>query len=561
MDRETDRVPVASARARSPVTRLTGGQALVQCLKAQAIDVVFGLPGVQLDWLFDALYQERGAITVYHTRHEQAVSYMADGYARTTGRIGTCVAVPGPGVLNAMAGLSTAYACSSPVLCVTGQIPSDLIGVGRGLLHEIKDQLTALRSVTKWAARASTPQEIPEIAREAFRQLQTGHVRPVAVEIPLDTLQASAEVAPIDRVAGERQVGDPEAIERAAKALGRAERPIIFAGGGVIRSAAWEALQQLAETLQAPVVMSSNGIGALSSRHYLAQTMVAGPDLLPAADVALIVGTRFLQPANATWAPRRGQTLIQLDIDPEEIGRNCPAQIGIVADAGWGLAELAVRVPRHNRKRESRRDELMAVQQRVHERLFAIQPQAAYAMAIREALPDDGILVSESTQVGYWAQFGGFPVYHPRTLLTSGYQGTLGYGFATALGAQVGAPGRKVVSINGDGGFMYNVQELATMVLHRINVVAVVFNDNAFGNVRRIQQQSFGGRLIASNLHNPDFVKLAESFGVDGRRVERPEALRTALGEALSRDRPALIEVPVGEMPSAWEVVRPGHRG
>src|SRR5207253_5670682 len=203
----------------------------------------------------------------------------------------------------------------------------------------------------------------------------------------------------------------------------------------------------------------------------------------------------------------------------------------------------------------------MAVQQRVHERLFAIQPQAAYAMAIREALPDDGILVSESTQVGYWAQFGGFPVYHPRTLLTSGYQGTLGYGFATALGAQVAAPGRKVVSINGDGGFMYNVEELATMVRHRLPVVVVVFNDNAFGNVRRIQRESFGGRVIASDLRNPDFVKLADAFGIDGRRATGPEELRQALETALRADRPALIEVPVGEMPSPWPVIRAVWRG
>ena len=541
------------------MTRLTGGQALAQCLKIQGVDVVFGLPGVQLDWFFDALYQERGAIRVYHTRHEQATAYMADGYARTAGRVGVCVMVPGPGLLNAMAGLSTAYACSSPVFCVTGQIQSTLIGKGRGLLHEIKDQLQAMRSVTKWAARAARPEEIPGLVREAFRQLQTGHARPVAIEVPPDVLQAAADVTLIERVVVPRQEGDPELVEQAARLLGQAERPIIFAGGGVLRAEATEPLGRLAETLQAPVVVSSNGKGALSDRLYLTQNMVAAPDLLPGADVVLIVGTRFLQPASADWGPRPGQTLIQLDIDAEEIGRNARVAVAIVADARWGLEELVARVPRHNRPRASRREELLAEKQTVRERLSTVQPQAAYASAIRDVLPDDGILVSESTQVGYWATYG-FPVYDPRTFITAGYQGTLGYGFPTALGAQVAAGQRKVVSINGDGGFMYNVQELSTMVRHEINAVVIVFNDNAFGNVRRIQKQMFGGRLIASDLSNPDFVRLAEAFGVAGLRAETPDQLRSTLSRALSHDRPALIDVPVGELPSPWPAIRPGRR-
>jgi acetolactate synthase-1/2/3 large subunit len=312
--------------------------------------------------------------------------------------------------------------------------------------------------------------------------------------------------------------------------------------------------------LQAPVVMSSNGRGAMSDRHYLAQIMVAAPDLLPPSDVVLVVGTRFLQPMSSTWGPRADQTVIQIDIDPEEIGRNGKVAIGVVADARVALSGLIDRVPRHNRKRASRRDELLAQQQKVRDLLATVQPQAAYAMAIREVLPDDGIVISESTQVGYWMQWGGFPVYQPRTLITSGYQGTLGYGFATALGAQVGAPSRNVVSINGDGGFMYNVQELSTMVRHRLPVVAIVFNDNAYGNVRRIQRDSFGGRLIASDLVNPDFVKMADSFGVDGFRARSPEELRDALGKALHNGRPSLIEVPVDEMPNPFPIFRAGFR-
>jgi acetolactate synthase-1/2/3 large subunit len=217
-------------------------------------------------------------------------------------------------------------------------------------------------------------------------------------------------------------------------------------------------------------------------------------------------------------------------------------------------------VPRHNARRPSRTDELAAAKRRADARLAALEPLPSYALAIREAVPDDGIVVTDLTQVGYWSYFGGFPVYEPRTLITSGYQGTLGFAFPTALGAKVGAPAKKVVSISGDGGFMYNAQELSTMARHGLNVVAIVFNDNAFGNVRRIQKESFAGRVIASDLRNPDFAKLAELFGVEGRRADTPQRLRAALEDALGRDRPALIEVPIGETPNPWPVIRAGSR-
>jgi len=537
------------------VAQMTGGQALVRSLKREGVETVFGLPGVQLDWAFDALYEERDAIRVYHTRHEQATAYMADGYARTTGRVGTCLVVPGPGLLNAAAGLATSYACSSPVLCVTGQINSDLIGVGRGVLHEIPEQLRLAGSFSKWAARAAHPAEIPRLVREAFRQLQTGRPRPVVLEIPPDVLQMTADVHLLDPVAVAPLAGDPERVERAARALGEARQPLIFAGGGVLAADASDELRQLAELLEAPVLLSNNGKGAISDRHHLAQYSIAMPDLIAGSDAVLAVGTRFVQSTTPLWPAGPGRTYVQIDVDPSEIGRNLEPTVGIAADAKLGLAALVDRVARHNRARSSRRDELLALKQKSEADLDAIQPQAAFAKAIRAELPDDGIFVSESTQVGYWSH-AGFPVYQPRTFVTSGYQGTLGYGFATALGVQAGNPDRKVVSISGDGGFMYNVQELSTMVRHRINLVAVVFDDGAFGNVRRIQRQQFGGRTIASDLLNPDFLKLADSFGIRGIRADGPAQLRTAVREALRANEPALIAVPVGEMPSMWHLLR-----
>jgi acetolactate synthase-1/2/3 large subunit len=541
------------------MTQLTGGQALVQSIKREGIETVFGLPGVQLDWAFDALYAERDSIKVYHTRHEQATAYMADGYARSTGRVGACLVVPGPGLLNATAALSTAYACSSQVLCLTGQIQSDLIGVGRGLLHEIPYQLELLRSVTKWAARAMRPAEIPALVREAFAQLRSDRPRPVALEIPPDVLAAAEDVQLLDPAGGqhERSAGDPDLLKQAAQALARAERPLIFVGSGIFQSEAWDELRELAEALQAPVVMSSNGRGALSDRHYLAQNTLAGMRLLPDADAVLAVGTRFLQPATS-WGLPAGATTIQVDVDPAEVGRNAKPTIGIVADAKAALAALLAGIGGANRQRPSREPELRALKEEIADLMFEVQPQASYTDVLRKALPDDGILVSEMTQVGYFSNVG-FPVYEPRTYLTPGYQGTLGYGFATALGVQVGNPGKKVISINGDGGFGYNLQELSTVKAHGINVVAVVFSDGAYGNVKRIQQQSFNGRTIASDLTNPDWVKLAESFGVAGMRARTPDELAGVLREALATNGPVLIDAPVAPMPGMWHLTNPSR--
>ncbi|MHB8646037.1 MAG: thiamine pyrophosphate-dependent enzyme [Thermomicrobiales bacterium] len=532
------------------MTEMTGGQALVRAIKREGIETIFALPGAQLDWAIDALYDERDTITLYHTRHEQATGYMADGYARTTGKIGACMVVPGPGLLNVSAALSTAYACSSPVLCITGQIPSEMIGARRGMLHEIPNQMEMIGSVTKWAGRAMTVPEIPGLVREAFRQLRTGRPRPVEIEIPPDVLSATGNADLLDPVPVERPAGDPDRLRQAADALRAAERPLIYSGGGVMLSGAWEELRTLAAMLEAPVVMSTAGRGALSDRHYLAQTTVAGKHLLPEADVILAVGTRFVHPER--WGLPPGATIIRLEIDPDEMSVGPAPTISIVGDAKAGLAQLVALLdgigPRPSRERE-----LRAVKRQADDVLHEIQPQAAFADAIRAALPEDGILVHGVTQVGYYSIVG-FPVYEPRTLIGSGYQGTLGYAFATSLGAQAGNPGKKVVSINGDGGFMYNVQELATMKRYGLSAVAIVFNDSAFGNVRRGQRTRFGGRVYASELTNPDFVKLADSFGIAAMRAEGPDALEGTLREALATNEPTLIEVPVGEMPSVWHL-------
>lgn len=544
--RRVDNCPVTPSD-----TATSGADLLVEALHTHGIRVIFGLPGVQLDPAFDALARRADQVRVYHTRHEQATSYMADGYARASGELGCCLVVPGPGLLNAMSGLATAYACSSPVLCIAGQIPSDQINSGRGLLHEIPHQLEMIRSVVKWSGRAMRPEEVPGVVAEAVRQMQTGRPRPAAVEVPPDVLDATCEVAPVPAVAdGRRQQGDYALLEEVASLLHAAERPLIMAGGGVLQSGAWDELVEVAERLDAPVLLSVNAKGALSARHRLAFEGLTAPHLVRGADTILAVGTRFATGSGVRWRLQPDQRLLRIDADPEELVRDVQPAVAVEADAKPALGLLADLLPPHSTTAWVGLDEL---RQRCSAELATLEPQASFGAAIRKALPDDAIVIAGVTQVGYWCR-AGFPVYEPRTFLAAGYQGTLGFELPTGLGAQVARPDRRVVVIAGDGGFMFNVQELATAVQHQIPVIVIVFNDSGYGNVRRMQRQRYG-RVIASDLHNPDFVRLADAFGLRGRRAAEPEGLGRALLEALSHPGPTLIEVPVGEMDDPWPLL------
>src|SRR6516165_1513817 len=540
--------------------RMTGGAALVEMLRRHQVDTIFALPGVQNDALFVAFYDAGEALRVIHTRHEQGAAYMAYGYARASGKIGTYAVVPGPGLLNTTAALSTAYATNTPVLCISGQIPSDLIGRGFGLLHEIPDQLGILRTLTKWAARVSHPTETGKLVNDAFRQLHDGRPRPVALEMPLDVMALSTEVA---LPAAEKPPGvtmpDPELIDKAAGWLADAKKPLFFVGSGAV--GATEEVLAIAEMLEAPVVSFTGGKGIVSDRHYLAQSALAGHELWREADVVLAVGTRLHQP-QVRWGVDADLKLIRVDIDPTEITRILKPSLGIIADAKSTLTALHRALERCAPRRQSRREELEALKSRTLANLAdRLGPQCEYLQVIRAELPDEGIYVEDLTQVGYVGRVA-FPIYHPRTYIHSGYQGTLGSGFATALGAKVGRPDLPVVSISGDGGFMYNVQELSTAVRHGIDIVAIVFADGAYGNVRRLQKEDYGNRLIGVDLHNPQFPKMAESFGIAGVRTTTPEGLGRELAAALKRRGTTLIEVAVGEMPDPWKhLVLPRVRG
>ncbi|MBO0689842.1 MAG: thiamine pyrophosphate-binding protein [Candidatus Dormibacteraeota bacterium] len=535
----------------SVTTTSTGGDVLAEALHAHGIEVIFGLPGVQLDAAFDALARRQDVFHVYQTRHEQATSYMADGYARSTGRPAGCLVVPGPGLLNATSGLATAYACNSPVVCVAGQIPSGSIERGLGQLHEVPRQLELLGSVTKWAGRATIADEIGQVVADAFWHLREGRPRPVGIEVPLDVLEAAVEGGDSPPTAPPAPAPDLSQLDHAARLLETAERPLLVAGGGVLRAGAWDELRELAERLEAPVLMTTNAQGALPADHPLAFPSLCASRLVPAADVILAVGTRFARRAmGARWRLEPEQRLIRIDADPHELTLDVEPAVAVRADAQPALSVLAETVAGRDgagwRELERLREEALAP-------ALALRPQAAFGAAIRAALPDETVVIAGMTQVGYWSR-AALPARLPRTVLTSGYQGTLGYEYPTGLGSQVGRPDTRVVVLVGDGGFLFNVQELATAVLHGIPAICVVFDDGAYGNVRRIQQQRFG-RLLGSELHNPDFVRLGESFGVTAMRAEGPEALGSCLRRALDVDGPVLIEVPVGEMDDPWPML------
>jgi acetolactate synthase I/II/III large subunit len=538
------------------MTTMTGGEAIVSGLVAHGIDTVFGLPGAQVYGLFDAFHQAQ--LKVIGARHEQACGYMAYGYARSSGKPGVFSVVPGPGVLNAGAAMLTAFGSNEPVLCLTGQVPTQFLGKGRGHLHEMPDQLATLRTFVKWAERIEYPDVAPTMVARAFQEMLSGRRGPVALEMPWDvfTQRATTGAAKVfDPFPA--PLPDPDRIKDAAALVAGSKRPMIFVGSGAIH--AREEILELAELIDAPVVAFRSGRGIVSNAHELGLTMAAAYKLWPRTDLMVGIGTRMELPTMFRWPYQPdGLKSVRIDIDPVEMRRLTP-DVAVIADAKAGTSELLAAVRKAGyRKTSGRRSEITDATAASLKEIQQVQPQMAYLNILREVLPKNAIVTDELSQVGF-ASWYGFPIYEPRTFITSGYQGTLGSGFATALGAKVANPDKPVVAITGDGGFMFGVQELATAVQFNIGVVTLVFNNNAYGNVRRDQRQRFDGRVVAADLVNPDFVKLAESFGVAASRVTSPDHFRPALEKALAHSGPSLIavEIPKDSEVTPWTFIHP----
>ena len=535
------------------LTRMTTAEATVAALLAHGIDTIYALPGVHNDHLFDALAKASDHIRTLHTRHEQGAAYMALGAALATGQPQAYAVVPGPGLLNTGAALLTAFAMNAPVLALIGQIPQAAIGRGLGHLHEIRDQAGIIARLVDFSARIAAPGEAAPLVADAICSMFTGRPGPAALECALDVWGRSAPVAPILPPAPLPEAPvDEDAVLTAAKLLGAAKKALIVCGGGAQVAAA--EVTRLSAMLQAPVLGYRRGRGVLDSRDPLSVTLPLGHELWGEADVVLAVGTKLLL-QQTMWGIDNALAIVRVDADPEEPDRFRPPAVALVGDAKPILKRLIAALPAHNHKRKSRKDEMQERQAKTRARLNKLAPQLAFLAAIRAELPEDGIFVDEVTQIGFAARLA-LPVYKPRTFLSPGYQDNLGWGFATALGAQDARRDVPVLAISGDGGFLYTANELATAIRHRIPLVTVVFVDGAFGNVRRIQQERYGNRLIASDLANPDFVRFAECFGAAAERVRQPDELRAVLKRAFKRrDGPTLIEVPIGPLPSPWEFI------
>ena len=537
------------------MAEMSGGEALVKSLVREGVEVVFGLPGIQVYGIVAALRDEP-AIRMITTRHEQATTYMADGYARASGKPGVALVVPGVGLYNAASGMANAYARSSPVLVIAGQVPRAAIGKNLGAVHEIADQPGAVRSVTKWQRRALRPREVPDAVFEAFRQMRTGRARPVLLEVPPDAGVEREEVRLRDPARVPRVVPSGEDLREAAEVIANSRTPLIFAGGGVARSDAEHALVRLAEATNIPVITSSGGKGTIPDSHPLSYGSCFSPrgerqemnqlyEVMQSADVVIGIGSRFSLGNPAGEA----STLVNINIDDADLTRIQANTLPLHGDARATIeALLPFLVEAGAGDRPSPAEAVAAARSLIaYYDIRLKEPQYAVMEAIRRGVPDDAFTVWDVTQFGFYARTH-YQVTHPKTYIDSGYSFNLGYAFPTALGAKVARPDRPVVCIAGDGGFMFNASELSTAVKYGINVVTVVFRNDSYGNVARDLEEAFEGSY-ETDLHNPDFVKFAELFGAVGMRARDPLELETLIPEALECGAPVVIDVPFGDMP------------
>jgi acetolactate synthase-1/2/3 large subunit len=527
---------------------MTGGEAAVRTLIANGVRTLFALPGVQNDWLFNALYDHRDAIRVIHTRHEQGAAYMALGAALATGDLAVCNVVPGPGMLNASAALATAHALNAKLLFLSGQIPLAAIDRKIGALHEINDQLGILSRLAKRALRIEEAAAIPAGLNEAIRAVHSGRPRPVAVEIPMDVLAART---PLVRVAADGREPewpalDRRGVEQIAARLSAAKAPMIFVGSGA-QGVAPE-IRRLAARLGAPVVAYRTGRGIMDDRNPQSFVLPAARALWSRSDLALALGTTMRVPLQS-WDRPAHQTFLRIDVDPASHTLLTQPDLALTARLEDALPVLADALDAGSVHAAWDPAELAAAQDAWRKRASVLKPQIAYLSAIRAAMGERGVFVDELTQVGFASRIV-MPVYHPRSFISTGYMGTLGWGFPTALGVKVARPDAPVVSVTGDGGFLFGVAELATAVQQGIALVVVVFNNGEYGNVAQMQRAQYGGRRIATDLVNPDFVALAQAFGARGRRARDPRELRSELEAGFAASGPTVIEVPVGNMPS-----------
>jgi len=551
------------------IARMEGCRALTRALESEGVSVIFGLPGGAIMPVYDTLLDS--GMRHILVRHEQSAAHMADGYARASGTVGVCMATSGPGAANLVTGIANAYMDSSPIVAITGQVPTSLIG--RDSFQEI-DIVGITTPITKYNFQVRHASEIPAVVKTAFHVASNGRPGPVLIDIPKDVQTETSEVNfnPQLLVRTRRNNSDPDPIlvKKAAEAVATAERPFILAGGGVRISNAYQELQALSELLSAPVGTSLMGKGCFPEDHPLSLGMVGmhgtveANRLVQEADVLLAVGMRFSD--RTTSQPDdfcRDARIIHLDLDPSEIEKNKEVNIFIVGDARKTLKDIyGLLAGQLARNAHSSLERIKEVKELLRQQVASncgkgLSPYQVLSEA-RKVLPKDAIVTTEVGQNQMWAA-AYWKTYAPRTFITSGGLGTMGFGFPAALGAKVAKPEAVVVDIAGDGSFLMTENCLATSISENIPVIVIVLNNGMLGMVAQWQRMFYKGRYSATQLgRSPDFVELARAYGACGERVESLHQLSNVLRRAVSSDVTTIIDVPIDPEENVLPMVPPG---
>jgi len=521
----------------------TGGHVVAETLEALGAEVAFGVPGIHALAIWEGLRTSR--VRAIGLRTELNAGFAADGYARVGRQPAPLLLSTGPGALISLGALMEAASAHVPVVAIASQIPNDLIGRGRGYLHELPDQVASFAPVVKWTARAREPGVVPELLAEAWQQALTPPSGPVFLEIPVDALAGETD-APVNVGTGyipPLPFPSDQPLDEAARILREAERPVVWAGGGVLRSGAEAELAELARRLGSPVATTYMGKGAFPEDDPLAAGCAcdepAFQELLERADVVLAAGTQLGAETTGQYELAFGGRLIHVDAAPERIGATYPA-LGLVGDARAVLGALLDRVEARAGDGGAR---AASVRERIAERLDSQDRALERGLleSIRSAVPRDGVTAWDMTILAYWAA-AHFPALEPRRFLYPLGSGTLGYAWPAALGASLAVPGTPVLAVVGDGGFLYGLQELATARQYGLHVVLLVVDDGGYGILREYQRESYD-ETVAVDLVQPDFVALAQAFGVAAESIG-PEELRAAVAGALEAEGPVVLHLP-----------------
>jgi len=544
---------------------MTGAQILIECLKREGVQVMFGYPGGSVLPIFDKLYD--ADLKFILTRHEQGAAHAADGYARATGKVGVCMATSGPGATNLTTGIANAYMDSIPIVAITGQVKTFLIGNDA---FQEADVTGVTRPITKHNYLVKDVKDLAKIVREAFYIAATGRPGPVLIDIPVDVQQEDIEFVWPEKIdiRGYKPtyLGHPGQIKKAAKLIAQSKKPLIYAGGGVIISGAHQELKELAQKLQVPVTMTLMGLGGFPGTHELSLGMLGmhgtafANHAVMESDLILAIGARFDDRVTGrldAFAPYA--KIIHIDIDPVSISKNVKVDVPIVGDAKNILSQLLEEI----KGIPDTSDWLKTIESWKQKYPLTykgdgkIKPQYVIEQ-IYEATKGEAIITTEVGQNQMWAcQW--YKYTSPRTFISSGGLGTMGFGFPAAMGAKIGCPDRIVLDIAGDGSIQMNIQELATCVCNKIHVKVAILNNGYLGMVRQWQELFYKKRYSYTTLYNPDFVKLAESYGAAGIRVIKKEEVRTAIDKALSIDNTVFIDFHIEPEENVYPMVPAGE--